>query len=96
MFDINLIVDTLTSYFIPDLLCPASKISIFVNLYGLYITSQRKIKSVRFLLSLSIGMYVNIFQTSSPQKPLGQSKSNLIWSVHGMGERKFVLLVQVT
>ena len=28
------------------------------------------------------------FQTSSPQKPLGQSKSNFIWSLHGIGERK--------
>ena len=36
------------------------------------------------------------FQTSSPQKPLGQSKSNFIWSLNGMGERKFIQLVQVT
>ena len=35
------------------------------------------------------------FQTS-PQKPLGESKSNFIWSLHGMGERKFVQLVQIT
>ena len=35
------------------------------------------------------------FQISS-RKPLGQSKSNFIWSLHGMGERTFVQLVQVT
>ena len=29
------------------------------------------------------------FQTSSP-KPLGQLKSNFIWSLHVIGERKFV------
>ena len=45
----------------------------------------------------SVCVYVcQHFQTSSPQKPLGKSKSNFIWSLHGIGERKFVLLVQVT
>ena len=35
------------------------------------------------------------FQTAS-QKPLAQSNSNFIWSLHGMVERKFVQMVQVT
>ena len=41
---------------------------------------------------------LNIFssETASPQKLLGQSKSNFIWSLHGMGERNFVQTVQVT
>ena len=30
------------------------------------------------------------FQTSSPLKPLGQSKPNFMWSLIGKGERKFV------
>ena len=30
------------------------------------------------------------FQTSSPPKPLGQSKPNFMWSLLGKGERKFV------
>ena len=36
------------------------------------------------------------FQTSSPLKPLGRLKPNFMWSLHGMGERKFVQTVQVT
>ena len=36
------------------------------------------------------------FKTSSPLKPLGQLKPNFIWSLYGMGERKFVQMVQVT
>ena len=35
------------------------------------------------------------FQTS-PLKPLGWLKPNFIWSLLGMGERKFVQMVQVT
>ena len=34
--------------------------------------------------------------TSSPQKQLGQSKSNFIWSVYGMGEPKFAQMFLVT
>ena len=30
------------------------------------------------------------FQTTSPQKPLGQSKPNFMWSFLGKGERKFI------
>ena len=30
------------------------------------------------------------FQTSSPLKPLGQSKPNFMWSLLGKGEQKFV------
>ena len=30
------------------------------------------------------------FQRSSSQKPLGQSKPNFMWSLHGSGEWKFV------
>ena len=33
---------------------------------------------------------VHIFQTSSPQKPLGRSKPNFMWSLLGEGERKFI------
>ena len=36
------------------------------------------------------------FQTSFPLKPLGQLKPNFIWSNLGMGERKFLQMVQVT
>ena len=35
-------------------------------------------------------------QTSSPQKPLGQSKPNFTWSLNGLGERKFVRRIPVT
>ena len=35
-------------------------------------------------------------QTSAPLKPLGQMKPNLIWNLHGLGERKFVQMVLVT
>ena len=30
------------------------------------------------------------FQTSSPLKPLGQSKPNFMWSLLGKGEQKFI------
>ena len=33
---------------------------------------------------------VHTLQTSSPQKPLGQSKPNFIWGPHGSRERKFI------
>ena len=33
---------------------------------------------------------VHHLQTSSPPKPLGQSKSNFMWSLLGKGEPKFV------
>ena len=36
------------------------------------------------------------FQTSSPLKPLVRLKSNFIWSLLRMGERKFVQMFQVT
>ena len=36
------------------------------------------------------------FQTSSPQKPLGQLKTNFICSLHRLGERKFLQTVVVT
>ena len=39
---------------------------------------------------------VHHFQRSSSPKLLGQSKSNFIWSLSGMGERKFVRGVWVT
>ena len=29
-------------------------------------------------------------QTSSSRKPLGRSKPNFMWSLHGKGERKFI------
>ena len=38
---------------------------------------------------------VHHFQRSSP-KPLSQSKPNFIWSLHGLGERKFVRGIWVT
>ena len=38
---------------------------------------------------------IHTFSTSSPQKKLGQPKSNFIWSLSGMGERKFVQMVHV-
>ena len=45
-------------------------------------------------------MYVYVccqhFQTSSPHKLLGRLKTNFIWSLHGMGERKIVQAVLVT
>ena len=45
----------------------------------------------------SVCMYVcQHFQTSSPLKPLGWLKPNFMWSLLGMGERKFVQMVQVT
>ena len=36
------------------------------------------------------------FQTSFSEKPLSRLKSNFIWILHGMRERKFVHMVQVT
>ena len=36
------------------------------------------------------------FQTSSPQKPLGQLKPNFVWSLHGLGEQNSLQLVMVT
>ena len=38
---------------------------------------------------------VNHFQTSSPPKPVGQSKPNFMWSLLGKGERKFILMLRV-
>ena len=38
---------------------------------------------------------VHTLLTSFPQKPLGQSKSNFIWSFYGMRERKFAQTVLV-
>ena len=46
---------------------------------------------------MCVCMYVcQHFQTFSPLKPLGRLKPNFIWSLLGMGERKFVQTVQVT
>ena len=39
---------------------------------------------------------VHTLQTSSSQKPLGRLKPHFIWSLHGMGERKFVQTVPVS
>ena len=39
---------------------------------------------------------VHHFQRSSSPKPLGLSKPNFIWSLSGMGERKFVRGIWVT
>ena len=36
------------------------------------------------------------FQTSFPDKPLGRLKPNFMWSFNGIGERKFIQMVQVT
>ena len=36
------------------------------------------------------------FQTSSPQKPLGQLKPNFMWRLYGSGERKLLQTVMVT
>ena len=36
------------------------------------------------------------FQKSSPLKPLGRLKLNFMWSLLGMGERKFLQMVLVT
>ena len=36
------------------------------------------------------------FQSSFHLKPLSRLKPNFIWSLHGMGERKIVQMVQVT
>ena len=36
------------------------------------------------------------FQSSFPEKPLSRLKPNLMWILCGMGERKFVQMVQVT
>ena len=44
----------------------------------------------------SITVVVLTLKTSSPQKPLGQSKSNFIWRFYGIGERKFAQMVLVT
>ena len=38
----------------------------------------------------------SIRPSSSPQKPPGQSKSNFIWSLLGLGERKFAQIILVT
>ena len=40
--------------------------------------------------SASVGVRRPHFQTSSPLKPLGQSKPNFMWSLLGKGERKFI------
>ena len=55
----------------------------YMNLYG-YQRSfvDHSPRSLRF----------NIFQTSFPEK----LKPNFMWSLSGMGERKFVQMVQVT
>ena len=37
-----------------------------------------------------IHVYFHNNETSSPLKPLGQSKPNFIWSILGKGERKFI------
>ena len=47
------------------------------------------------LLSVCVYVVCSHFQTS-PLEPLGRLRSNFMWSVHGMGERKFAYGVQVT
>ena len=37
-----------------------------------------------------IHVYFHNTETSSPLKPLGQSKPKFIWSILGKGERKFI------
>ena len=44
----------------------------------------------------SVVVIVHTLWKSSPQKPLGQSKSNFIWSFYGIGEQKFAQMVLVT
>ena len=51
-------------------------------------------KAHRWAYSISV-VVVNLFQ-KSPEKPLGKSKPNFIWSLLGKGERKFIWMVQVT
>ena len=46
--------------------------------------------------SSSSVVVIHTLQTSSPQKPMGQSKSDFIWSFCGMGEQKFAQMVLVT
>ena len=48
------------------------------------------------LSSVRQSSVVHTLQTSSPQKPLGQSKPNFVWNLIGMGKRKFVCAVWVT
>ena len=37
-----------------------------------------------------IHVYFHNNETSTPLKPLGQSKPNFIWSILGKGERKYI------
>ena len=42
-----------------------------------------------------IHIYFHNNETSSPLKPLGQSKPNFIWSILGKGERKFIYMTKM-
>ena len=44
----------------------------------------------------SVSPSIHHFQRSSSPKPLGQSKPNFMWSLHGSGEWKFVWGIWVT
>ena len=63
---------------------------IFLNFYLAYsIAMVRRPSAVRT-------SSIHHFQKYSSPKPLGQSKPNFIWSLNGIGERKFVREVWIT
>ena len=46
-------------------------------------------------LTLVQGHSDSTFANFFPEKPLGRLKPKLTWSLNGMGERKFIQMVQV-
>ena len=74
-------------------------IKLYGNIAGPYFSAHLSRKLIWWALRigrpLSYVVVVHTFQTSSPQKPLGQSKSNFIWSFYGTREWKFAQMVLV-
>ena len=72
----------------------------FVNIWFLAHLNRRLIRELIIwqgcCLSVCLCVLCSHFQTSSPLEPLGRLKSNFMWSLYGMGERKFAYGVQVT
>ena len=56
----------------------------------IYFRTIEEREKIKYNHSPASGVVVYSFQTSSPPKPLGQSKPNFMWSLLGKGGPKFV------
>ena len=63
---------------------------LFVALILAHLSRRLTSELIVYPCSVVVVVVVQTFQTSSPLKPLGQSKPNFMWSILRKGERKFI------